>query len=84
MENRKTHMQETEDKRQRWKATSSWAGRNNVNTTTPPKAIYISNPIPLKIPVAFSTEQVTLKCVWKNKRLNRKTNKPRNNPENEE
>lgn len=48
LENRKTQMQETEDKRQRWKATSSWAGRNNVNTTTPPKAIYISNPIPLK------------------------------------
>jgi len=69
-------MQETKDKRQTWKATSSWAGRINVNTITPPKAIYLPNVIPLKIPVAFSTEQVTLKCVWKNKRLNRKTNQP--------
>ena len=43
---------------------------HNIKMSTPSKAIYRYSAIPIKMPVAFSTEieQVILKCVWTYKR----------------
>ena len=70
-------MKETEDDSSKWKACSRFGRTNIVKMSKLPKTIYSFITILIKMSMVFFTEleQMTLKCIWKERKEGRKEGK---------